>query len=103
MLSLVLYCYSKGIRSSRRIETACLDDVGCRIITANQQDDHATIAWFLRRHRHRLESLFLQVLALCGQRGLVDLSAVAVERLPDARQRCPLLQPNSAAVGSRCR
>ncbi|PZF97029.1 hypothetical protein C1I99_16510 [Micromonospora deserti] len=82
MLSLVLYCYSKGIRSSRRIEAACLDDVGCRIITANQQVDHATIARFLRRHRHRLESLFLQVLALCGRRGLVDMSAVAVDGSP---------------------
>ncbi|OJF10176.1 transposase [Couchioplanes caeruleus] len=82
VLSLVLYCYSKGIRSSRRIEAACLDDVGCRIIAANQQIDHATIARFLRRHRHRLESLFLQVLALCGRRGMVDLSAVAVDGSP---------------------
>ncbi|MFE4958657.1 transposase [Streptomyces sp. NPDC056653] len=38
LVALLLYCYSKGIRSTRRIEQACLDDVGCRVITANQQD-----------------------------------------------------------------
>jgi transposase len=82
MLSLVLYCYSKGIRSSRRIEAACVDDVGCRIITANQRIDHATIARFLRRHRSALRTLFVQVLALCARRGLVDLEAVAIDGSP---------------------
>ncbi|MGI5240505.1 transposase [Dactylosporangium sp. CA-139066] len=82
LLSLVLYCYCKGVRSSRRIEGACLGDVGCRIITSNQHIDHATIARFLRRHRDRMKALFVQVLALCAQRGLVDLSAVAVDGSP---------------------
>jgi transposase len=82
LLSLVLYCYCKGVRSSRRIEAACLDDVGCRIITSNQHIDHATIARFLRRHRDSMNALFVQILALCAQRGLVDLSAVAVDGSP---------------------
>ncbi|WP_446218627.1 transposase [Micromonospora sp. IBHARD004] len=82
LLSLVLYCYCKGVPSSRRIEAACLDDVGCRIITGNQHIDHATVARFLRRHREGLKTLFVQVLALCAQRGLVDLSAVAVDGSP---------------------
>jgi transposase len=82
LLSLVLYCYCKGVRSSRRIEAACLDDVGCRIITGNQQIDHATVARFLRRHREGLKALFVQVLALLARRGLMDLSAVAVDGSP---------------------
>jgi transposase len=82
LLGLVLYCYCKGIRTSRRIEAACLDDVGCRILTGNQHIDHATVARFLRRHREGLKALFVQVLALCAQRGLVDLSAVAVDGSP---------------------
>jgi transposase len=82
MLALVLYCYSKGIRSSRRIEAACLDDVGCRIITANRRVDHSTIARFIRRHRPALKTLFVQVLALCASRGLVDVSVVAVDGSP---------------------
>jgi transposase len=82
MLALVLYCYSKGTRSSRRIEAACVDDVGCRIITANHRVDHATIARFLRRHRMALKALFAQVLGLCADRGLVDLEAVAIDGSP---------------------
>ena len=82
LVALVLYCYAKGIRSSRKIEAACLDDVGCRIITANHQVDHATVARFLRRHRSPLEGLFIQVLALCADRGLVDLAAVAIDGSP---------------------
>jgi hypothetical protein len=35
MTSLVLYCYCEGIRSSRAVEMACLDDVGCRVTTGN--------------------------------------------------------------------
>ncbi|MGW1260189.1 transposase [Streptomyces sp. NPDC002513] len=46
LVALLLYCYSKGIRSSRRIEQACWDDVGCRIITANRGVDHSTVARF---------------------------------------------------------
>ncbi|GLZ02367.1 transposase [Actinoplanes sp. NBRC 103695] len=82
LLGLLLYCYCKGIRTSRRIEAACLDDVGCRIITGNQHIDHATVARFLRRHHEGLKALFVQVLALSNQRGLVDLSAVAVDGSP---------------------
>ncbi|MCX4734393.1 transposase [Streptomyces sp. NBC_01363] len=74
LIALILYCCSKGVRSSRRIEQACWDDVGCRVITANRKVDHSTVARFIRRHRDALASLFVQVLALCGRRGLVDLS-----------------------------
>lgn len=63
LVALLLYCYSKGVRSSRGIEQACWDDVGCRIITANRKVDHSTIARFVRRHRNALTSLFVQVLA----------------------------------------
>ncbi|MFC0437705.1 transposase [Kutzneria buriramensis] len=82
MLALVLYCYSKGIRSSRRIEAACVDDVGCRVIMANREVDHATVARFLRRHRLAVKDLFVQVLTLCAQQDLVDLAAVAVDGSP---------------------
>nr|WTB28220.1 transposase [Streptomyces sp. NBC_00830]WTB35861.1 transposase [Streptomyces sp. NBC_00830] len=99
LIALILYCYGKGVRSSRRIEQACWDDVGCRIITANRRVDHSTIARFIRRHRAALSSLFVQVLALCGRSGLVDLSAVAVDGSPkeanasrDSNQRLERLE-----------
>ena len=79
MVALVLYCYGKGIRSSRNIEAACWDDVGARIITANHRVDHATIARFIGRHRPAIDGLFVQVLALCVREGLVDPGAAAID------------------------
>jgi transposase len=77
MTSLVLYCYCKGIRSSRAVETACLGDVGCRVITGNLAVDHATVARFVCRHRDALTGLFVQVLAVCAREGLVTAGLVA--------------------------
>jgi hypothetical protein len=51
MLALVLYCYFKGIRSSRKIAAACIDDVGCRVICGGAAPSHQAVAQFLRRHR----------------------------------------------------
>jgi hypothetical protein len=93
LIALFLYCYSKGIRSSRRIEQACFDDVGCRIITADRRIDHSTRARFIRRHRAALKQLFVQVLVACGhQQGLVNLAAV------DSNQRLQRLE----SVISKC-
>ena len=77
MTALVLYCYCKGIRSSRAVQMACSDDVGCRVITGNQAIDHATVARFVRRHRDPLTGLFVQVLAVCAREGLVTVDLVA--------------------------
>ena len=77
MTALVLYCYCKGIRSSRAVQMACFDDVGCRVITGNQAVDHATVARFVRRHKDALTGLFVQVLAICAREGLVTVDLVA--------------------------
>jgi hypothetical protein len=77
MTSLVLYCYCKGIRSSRAVEMACLDDVGYRVIAGNVAVDHATAARFVRRHKDALTGLFVQVLAVCAREGLVTAGLVA--------------------------
>ncbi|MFI1051713.1 transposase [Streptomyces griseoruber] len=63
LIALLPYCYGKGVRSSRSIEQACWDDVGCRTITANRRVDHSTVARFVRRHRAALNSLFVLVLS----------------------------------------
>jgi transposase len=77
LVALVAYCYCKGIRSSRAIEGACFDDLGCRVICGNCQADHATIARFVRRHAAALQQLFVQVLAVCARDGLVRVDLVA--------------------------
>jgi transposase len=79
MVALVLYGYAVGVTSSRAIERRCVEDVAFRVITANRQPDHATIARFLVRHRVALSELFFQVLALCRRAGMVRVGMVAVD------------------------
>jgi transposase len=79
MVALVLYAYAIGVTSSRAIERRCVEDVAFRVITANRQPDHATIARFLVRHREMLAELFFQVLALCQRAGMVKVGTVAVD------------------------
>jgi transposase len=79
MVALVLYAYSVGVTSSRAIERRCVDDVAFRVISADRQPDHSTIARFLVRHREPLQDLFFQVLALCRRAGMVRVGTVAVD------------------------
>jgi len=79
MVALVLYAYAVGVTSSRAIERRCVEDVAFRVITANQQPDHATIARFLVRHRSAISELFVGVLGLCQRAGMVRVGTVAVD------------------------
>jgi transposase len=79
MLTLLAYAYAVGERSSRGIERRCREDVGFRVITANQAPDHATIARFRVRHQDALARLFGQVLGLCAEAGLVRAGVLAVD------------------------
>lgn len=79
MVTLLLYAYCSGVQSSRRIEQACQSDVAFRVITANEQPDHTTIARFRRRHVDALAGLFVQTLRLCAQAGLVRVGLVALD------------------------
>jgi transposase len=79
MLALLLYCWSRGVRSSRAIERACVEDVACRVIAAHQQPDHATIARFVERHERALAELFGEVLALCADAGLATVGVIAID------------------------
>lgn len=79
MLGVLVYAYATGERSSRRIERRLVDDVAYRVLAANQQPDHATLARFRRRHQHAIAGLFGQVLELCVKAGLVDTGMVAID------------------------
>jgi transposase len=79
MVKLLLYGYCVGKLSSRKIEQASYDDVGFRVLSGNQQPDHASIAEFRKRHLPELAKLFVQVLQLCERAGLVKLGHVAID------------------------
>jgi transposase len=82
LLALLVYGYATGVRSSRRIERACTEDVAFRVICAQDVPDHATLARFRREHfadAAAVESLFGQVLVLAARAGLGRLGLIAVD------------------------
>jgi transposase len=78
VVSLLLYSYCLGIRSSRQIEKACRGDVALKAITAPEIPDNPTIAEFRRRHQDTVAGVFVETLALCGEAGLVEVGEIAV-------------------------
>jgi transposase len=78
-VALLLYGYSRGVRSARAIERACWEDVAFKTIAMLETPDHATIARFVERHEAALADLFSQVLGLCAQAGLVRPEVVAID------------------------
>jgi transposase len=79
MVALLLYGYSRGIYSSRRLAQACEERVDVMAVTGLNKPDFRTIAEFRRRHLAALSELFVQVLRLCQSAGLVRLGHVAVD------------------------
>lgn len=79
MVALLLYAYSRGVYSSRRIAQACEERVDFMAVTALNRPDFRTIATFRRRHLKALGDLFVQVLKLCRAAGLVKLGHVALD------------------------
>jgi transposase len=79
MVALLLYAYARGVRSSRVIERACVEDVAFRVVAAQQRPDHATIARFIERHEPAVAGLFGEVLRLCARSGLARVGVIAVD------------------------
>jgi transposase len=79
MVALLLYAYSRGVYSSRRIAQACEERVDFMAVTGLNKPDFRTISEFRRRHLAALSDLFAQVLKLCRAAGLVKLGHVAVD------------------------
>jgi transposase len=79
LVALLLYGYSRGVRSARGIERACVEDVAFKMIAMMERPDHATIARFVARHEAALAELFGQVLRLCDEAGLVRPGVVAID------------------------
>jgi transposase len=82
LLGLLVYGYATGVRSSRRIERACAEDVAFRVICAQDVPDHATVARFRREHfagPAAVGDLFAQVLAVAAAAGLGRLGLIAVD------------------------
>jgi transposase len=82
MVALLVYCFFKGIRSSRKIRDACVDDLGCRVICGGARPSHRAVAEFIRRHRPAIRRLFVQVLGLLAAAGAVAGHCAAIDGSP---------------------
>jgi transposase len=79
MTALLLYAYTQGVYSSRRIARACHRRLDFMAVTAMQKPDFRTVSDFRKRHLPALGGLFQQVLRLCERAGLVKLGHVALD------------------------
>jgi transposase len=79
LLSLLIYGYATGVFSSRKLERASYDSVAFRFIAGNEHPDHDTIATFRRRFLKQIETLFVEVLTLAREMGVLTLGTVALD------------------------
>ncbi len=79
LLGLIIYGYATGVFSSRKLERATYDSVAFRFIAANEHPDHDTIAMFRRRFLKHIETLFVQVLGVAREMGVLRMGTVALD------------------------
>jgi transposase len=79
LLGILVYGYATGVFSSRKLERATYDSVAFRFIAANQHPDHDTIAAFRRRFLPEIEGVFVQVLAVAREMGVLRMGTVALD------------------------
>ena len=79
MVGLVLYGYSTGVFSSRRIARATYEDVAFRVLCGGCHPHFTRINAFRKTHLEALKCLFLQVLSLCQKAGLIHLGHISLD------------------------
>ena len=79
MLTLLVYGYCVGIRSSRKIAAACERNLAFRAIVGDDPPDFRTISDFRKIHLESFRSLFVEVLRLAGEMGMVKLGNISTD------------------------
>ena len=79
LVGLLVYGYATGVFSSRKLERATYNSVAFRFVAANQHPDHDTIAAFRRRFLKEIEALFVKILLLAREMGLLKLGTVGLD------------------------
>jgi transposase len=79
LLGILVYGYATGVFTSRKLERATYDSVAFRFIAANDHPDHDTIAAFRRRFLKEIEALFVQVLQLAREMGVLKMGTIGLD------------------------
>src|SRR5947199_1976256 len=79
LLGLLVYGYATGVFSSRKIERATYESIPFRFIAGNMHPDHDTLATFRCTFLQELKDLFVQVLLLAQQAGVLKLGTISLD------------------------
>jgi len=79
MVAVLFYAYATGVFSSRKIERATYDSVAFRYVAVNTHPDHDTIASFRKRFLKELKVLFVQILLIAHEMGVLKLGSVSLD------------------------
>ena len=79
LLGIIVHGYAAGVFSSRKLERSTYDSVAFRFIAANEHPDHDTIAAFRRRFLQQIGTVFVQVLGVAREIGVLKLGTVALD------------------------
>jgi len=79
MVKVLVYAYATGVFSSRKIARRLHEDVAFRVLAADNFPAHRTISDFRAFHLKELGELFVQVVRLAREMGLVKLGTIAVD------------------------
>lgn len=79
LLSVWCYGFMTGVRSSRRLEAACLDCIPFLWLTGQQRPDHNTLWRFYQGHRDQMRALLKRTVRTAVAMGLLDLAVQAVD------------------------
>src|SRR5438477_2532976 len=79
MVCLLLYAYCVGVFSSRKIAWACERNLAFMAIVGQERPDFRTISDFRKQHLEPFKEVFVQVVRLAGEAGLVKLGNVATD------------------------
>src|SRR5690625_6154598 len=76
MVAVWIYVYALGIRSSRKVQAALVEDVAFRFLSGNQQTAYCKMIRFRTRHREALSELFTQSVHMSISAGLMNFFLV---------------------------
>jgi transposase len=79
LLKIILYAYSRGITSSRKIARSCEENIIFMALSANTEPHFTTIAEFISTSGQEVIQLFLEVLLICDEMGLIGKEMFAVD------------------------
>ena len=79
LLALLVYGYATGVFSSRKLERASYDSVSFRYVAQSEHPDHDTIALFRRLFLKEIEGLFVKVLLVAKELGLLRPGTVGLD------------------------